>query len=172
MEPIKAKIAAGVIAAGLGVAAVMSPEGITELKKHEGLSYVAYPDALHGWKVPTICYGSTKDVQRGDRATAAECDERLRQDVAEHCAILDRALRGTNIALTQGEVDAYCTFAFNTGYFAYQRNGRITTMYRELLNGNHVAACNGLLLYTRGSDKAPGIKTYRRRQHQLCMSQL
>lgn len=172
MEHIKTKLAAGVIAAGLGVAAVMSPSGITELKKHEGSSAVAYPDVLHGWKVPTICYGSTKDVQRGQRATPAECDERLKADVARHCAIIDRALKGTNIALTQGEVDAYCSFAFNTGYFTHQRNGKPTTMYRELLNGNHVAACNGLLLYTAGSDKAPGLKSRRSAEHKLCLSQL
>lgn len=172
MEHIKAKVAAGIVAAGLGVVAVMSPTGLEELKKHEGEVRTAYADPLHGWKVPTICYGSTKDVKRGDRATKAECDERLRQDVAAHCAIIDRALRGKNIALTQGEVDAYCSFAFNTGYFTHQRNGKITTMYRELLNGSHVAACNGLLLYTAGSDKAPGIKTRRAAEHQLCVSQL
>lgn len=172
MNYIKSKLAAGAVAAGLGVAAVMSPQGVTELQKHEGYRTTAYADALHGWKVPTICYGSTKDVYRGQVATKAECNARLKADVAQHCALVDRALKGTSIALTQGEVDAYCSFAFNTGYFQYQRNGKVTTMYRELLNGNHRAACDGLLLYTAGSDKAPGLKPRRKAEHQLCVSQL
>lgn len=172
MEHIKAKLAAGVLAAGLGVAAVMSPSGVSELVKHEGYRTHAYADTLHGWKVPTICYGSTLNVQRGQVATKAECDERLKVDVARHCALVDRALTGTNIILTQGEVDAYCSFAFNTGYFQYQRNGKATTMYRALRNGNHRAACDGLLLYTAGSDKAPGLKARRKAEHQLCVSQL
>lgn len=173
MEHIKAKLAAGLVAAGLGVAAVMSPSGLESLKKHEGYRLEAYPDVLHGWKVPTICYGDTHPVPRkGQVATHQECSDRLMEDVQAHCAILDRALKGTNIALTQGEVDAYCSFAYNTGYFKTQRNGKTTTMYRELLKGNHRSACDGLLLYTAGSNKAPGLKARRKAEHQLCISQL
>lgn len=167
---LKARIAAGVIAAGLGVAAVVSPEGLGHIKRHEGLSLVAYPDALHGWKVPTICYGATQPrPYKGQKVSLAECDTQLAKDVKKHCAIVDNALRGTKVVLTQGEVDAYCSFAYNTGYFKTNRSGQTTAMYRNLIAGDNRAACAGLLLYTAGSDRAPGLKTRRQQEYSICM---
>ena len=66
---------AGLLA--LASALLPSQSGLDSIKKHEGVRYTAYLDAV---QVPTICYGSTRKVYIGQRATPAECEERLLED--------------------------------------------------------------------------------------------
>lgn len=44
----------------------------------ESLRLQAYLDKIARKPVWTICYGETKDVKKGDRATEEECDQRLK----------------------------------------------------------------------------------------------
>ena len=100
-----------------------SAAGIGLIKSYESLGQpgkavqTAYADPYLGWKKATICYGHTKGVKQGDTATMAQCEEFLRSDVAQHCKLVYDALLPHNIWLTQGEQDAYCSFAFNLGKF-------------------------------------------------------
>lgn len=151
----------------------MSQRGIDDLKKHEGVRTVAYADPYYGWSMPTICYGSTKGVKRGQTASLAECDTRLREDVAQACQTVYRDIKHLGIQLTQGEQDAYCSFAYNTGYFRYQRNGQPTGMYRNLVAGNRLAACGYLnqYIYSNGV-KSRGLATRRLQEHTLCIQDL
>ena len=169
---ITKKVTASVAAAATGLVVALSPSGLDAVKGHEGYRTQAYPDALHGWKVPTICYGSTKNVKRGDKATPEECNARLLADVQTHCGIVYDALVNTDVRLTQGEQDAYCSFAYNTGYFKTNRAGNQTSMYKNLIKGDHIQACKSINLYVAGADKAPGLRARRQAETELCLRDL
>src|SRR6478672_1366477 len=87
----------------------VSEEGITLIKRFEGLSLSAYQDSVGVW---TIGYGHTKNVNPGDELEEHEADFYLRQDLegAEKC--VNACVKG---AITQGQFDALVSFAFNLG---------------------------------------------------------
>jgi lysozyme len=124
----RSKVAAGVGVVLLALAStfVPSPQGVQSIKVHEGVRTVAYLDAV---QVPTICYGSTRKVYLGQRATLAQCEELLVQDltyagvgVAKH----------TRVKLTQGQYDALVSFVFNLGETQYRKS----TLLRKLNAGD------------------------------------
>ena len=169
---LKLKMAA-LAAAGITVLSVtVSKPAVEELKVHEGVRTAAYADPYYGWKLPTICYGSTTNVKPGQVATMAECDARLRKDIQVACDLVKRDLHGTGVLLTQGEQDAYCSFAFNTGYFKYQRNGNLTSMYKNLVANKPYEACQALNLYVYANGKkSNGLVTRRALESQRCVQE-
>lgn len=170
-DHLKAKVAALAAAGITALVVAMSPAGREEVKVHEGVRTTAYADPYYGWTLPTICYGSTSGVTRGQKATLAECDARLKVDIARACDTVKRDLRGTGVLLTQGEQDAYCSFAFNTGYFKYQRNGNLTSMYKNLVAGKPYEACQALKLYTYSNGvKSRGLVNRRNHEAARCVS--
>lgn len=170
-DHLKAKVAALALAGIATLAVTMSPSHVEQVKVHEGVRTTAYADPYYGWQLPTICYGSTAGVTRGQKATLAECDQRLRKDIQVACDRVKRDLRGTGVLLTQGEQDAYCSFAFNTGYFKYQRNGNLTSMYKNLVAGKPYEACQALKLYVYSNGvKSNGLITRRGKEATHCVS--
>lgn len=173
MSYIKTKVAAAGVAVAVALGVSMSPQAVDELKVHEGVRTTAYADPYYGWQLPTICYGSTAGVTRGQKATLAECDARLRVDIDRACKIVERDLKDTGVRLTQGEQDAYCSFAFNTGYFKYQRNGNLTSMYTNLVAGRPEQACKALNLYVLSNGvRSNGLVKRRAVESQRCTSEL
>ena len=151
-----------------------SAAGIGLIKGYEGLgqpaqyTQSAYADPYHGWRVATICYGHTKDVKKGDTAGLGQCEEFLRSDVARHCKLVYDALIPHKILLTQGEQDAYCSFAFNLGKFK-----GTDSVYGRLIKGDDWGACLGLLRYTQSAGKfSRGLWNRRYAEYNLCISQL
>ena len=169
---LKMKVAA-LAAAGITALTVsMSPPAVEELKVHEGVRTTAYADPYYGWQLPTICYGSTAGVTKGMKATLAECDARLKVDIQRACDKVKHDLRGTGVLLTQGEQDAYCSFTFNTGYFKYQRNGNLTSMYKNLVAGKPYEACQALNLYVYANGKkSNGLVARRALESQRCVQE-
>lgn len=92
-------------------APVGAPEASTGLQR-PSLVFHAYPDPGYGWEVPTICFGSTRGVQRGQTATEQECYERLVQDVQEAVQAVARLVQQD---LTERQYEALVSFAYNTG---------------------------------------------------------
>lgn len=173
MYYLRTQVAAMGVAVAVAVGVSLSPKAVDELKVHEGVRTTAYADPYYGWQLPTICYGSTSNVKRGQKATMAECDARLRVDTDRACKIVERDLNGTGVRLTQGEQDAYCSFAFNTGYFKYQRNGELTSMYKNLVAGKPYEACQALKLYTLSNGvRSNGLIKRRAIESQRCVSEL
>ena len=77
-------IAAGVAA----VLAIATPI----VAKWEGLRYRAYPDPATGGAPWTACYGTTRGVKPGDVFTKEQCDDLLRQDMADADATVRRCI--------------------------------------------------------------------------------
>lgn len=161
-------------AATLALVVAMSPAGYHMLKSHEGLGQPgasvqkAYADPYYGWRIATICYGHTAGVQRGDTATLAQCEEFLQRDVTRHCALVYDALMPQRIWLTQGEQDAYCSFAYNLGKFK-----GTDSVYGRLLNHDDWGACMGLLKYWYSNGQpSRGLWNRRYAEYNLCINQL
>ena len=158
----------------LALTVAMSHVGYQALKSHEGLGQPgaavqkAYADPYYGWSIATICYGHTAGVKQGDTATLAQCDQFLSEDVDRHCALVYDALLPTGIWLTQGEQDAYCSFAYNLGKFK-----GTDSVYGRLLKQDDWGACMGLLKYHYSNGKpSRGLWNRRYAEYNLCISQL
>ena len=161
-------------AATIALVVAMSPVGYRALKSHEGLGQPgaavqkAYADPYYGWRIATICYGHTAGVKKGDTATLAQCDQFLREDVNRHCALVYDALLPQGIWLTQGEQDAYCSFAYNLGKFK-----GTDSVYGRLLKQDDWGACMGLLKYHYSNGKpSRGLWNRRYAEYNMCISQL
>lgn len=88
---------------------------IPDLKLDEGLRLEAYPDPIHGWKVPTIGYGHTgPDVHQGDVWTQAQADAHLAADVENAAASLDARMAWW-LHLDPVRGSALLNLAFNMG---------------------------------------------------------
>ena len=125
---IKHRVVAVAGAGLLALASTLLPSqsGIDNIKKHEGVRYAAYLDAV---QVPTICYGSTRKVYIGERATPAECEERLLED-ATYAG--KGVAKGVKVKLTQGQYDALVSFVFNVGETKFYRS----TLLRKINAGD------------------------------------
>jgi lysozyme len=161
-------------AATIALVVVMSPAGYQMLKSHEGLGQPAapvqraYADPYYGWRIATICYGHTAGVKRGDTATMAQCEQFLREDVNRHCALVYDAVLPLGVLLSQGEQDAYCSFAYNLGKFK-----GTDSVYGRLLKHDDWGACMGLLKYYYSNGQpSRGLWERRYAEYNLCINQL
>lgn len=76
----------------------------------------AYPDAAHGWAVPTICDGHTLGVFKGQNASLAQCQTWLVEDTSASGRAIKRC---TPVEMTQPQYDALTILIHNIGQTAY-----------------------------------------------------
>lgn len=136
-----------VIAALTG--ATMLGGAITGVVQHnEGLSLTAYKDSAG---IPTICYGETKGVKMGQRATLSDCQKQLIESAGEHAKALDGLpMQLSDVALI-GSVD----FIYNVGVAGF--NG--SAVKRHLKNLDYAAAGKAVLDWryiSKYQQKSPG----------------
>lgn len=129
--------------------ATMLGGAITGVIKHnEGLSLPAYRDSAG---VPTICYGETKGVKMGQRATLSACQKQLIQSAGEHAKALDGLpMQLSDVALV-GSID----FIYNVGVAGF--NG--SAVKRHLKSLNYAAAAKTVLDWryiSKYQQKSPG----------------
>lgn len=156
---LKARIAAILFGASL-----VSAGGIVLIKSNEGLRYTSYPDPGTGGAPWTICSGHTEGVRPGMKATQAQCDQWLREDIAVAEAVVQSTVR---VSLTQGEYDSYASFVFNAG----ANNWRSSTMLRLLNSGQRVAACNQFPRWVYANKrKLNGLVARRYEEQHQCLS--
>ena len=79
------------------------------LKKSEGCSLTAYKCPAGVW---TIGYGHTKDVKSGDKITAYQAEQFLKEDLVKY---EDVANKTKHIGGSQGRFDAIVDFSYNCG---------------------------------------------------------
>jgi lysozyme len=87
-----------------------SQNAIDLIERFEGCRLCAYPDPAEGWKLPTIGYGHTRAVHRGDVITEQQAEDFLREDVGWIELELRRRVK---VPTTQNQWDALVSFAYN-----------------------------------------------------------
>lgn len=136
-----------VIAALAG--ATMLGGAITEVVQHnEGLSLTAYKDSAG---IPTICYGETKGVKMGQRATLSDCQKQLIESAGEHA----KALAGLPMQLSDVALIGSVDFIYNVGIAGF--NG--SAVKRHLKNLDYAAAGKAVLDWryiSKYQQKSPG----------------
>uniref|UniRef100_A0AB39C5Q5 Lysozyme n=1 Tax=Klebsiella phage P252 TaxID=3229729 RepID=A0AB39C5Q5_9CAUD len=130
--------------------ATMLGGAITGVIKHnEGLSLTAYKDSAG---VPTICYGETKGVKMGQRATLSDCQKQLIQSAGEHAKALD----GLPMQLSDVALLGALDFTYNVGVAGF--NG--SSVKRHLKSLDYAAAAKAVLDWryiSKYQQKSPGI---------------
>lgn len=166
-----------VIAAALSLSAA----GIVGIMTREGFSPVAYPDPVHGTRVPTIGFGSTEGVKMGDTVTVVQAAQRTLREVGQY----ERGLKGcANVPLYQHEYDAYVELIHNIGvrnFCTNPRTGGPGVIVRHLNAGDYRGACEAILQYkyaggvdcsTPGNRVCSGLWKDRLRTRAKCLGEL
>lgn len=129
--------------------ATMLGGAITEVVQHnEGLSLTAYKDSAG---VPTICYGETKGVKMGQRATLSDCQKQLIESAGEHAKALD----GLPMQLSDVALVGALDFTYNVGVAGF--NG--SAVKRHLKRLDYAAAGKAVLSWryiSKYQQKSPG----------------
>jgi lysozyme len=128
----------------------------------EGEVLHAYADPGVGWGLPTICYGHTRGVHRGDTATHDQCELWLREDMTAAMADVQRIAK---VPLSSNELASYGDFVFNVGAGKFASS----TMLRKLNAGDRAGACAELSrwVYANG-DRLPGLVNRRANERAIC----
>ena len=149
------------VGAGLLVLAstlVPGPAAVQSVKQHEGVRTSAYLDAV---QVPTICYGSTREVFIGQKATLAECEERLQADLT----YAGRGVsKGVKVKLTQEQYDALVSLVFNIGETQFYKS----TLLRKINAGDCLGASREFdrWVFAKGK-RLPGLVSRRHSERML-----
>ncbi|MGQ0711623.1 MAG: glycoside hydrolase family protein [Rhodoferax sp.] len=148
-------------------ALVLSAAALVGIAVDEGYSSSAYPDPVHGTKVPTIGFGTTAGVHMGDTITPVKALERKLSDVRQFEGAIKDCVK---VPLHQYEYDAYVNLAYNIGAgkqgvadgFCWSKRGGYSTLVQRLNAQDYTGACEGILMWKRVGDvdcSAPGNKT-------------
>ena len=119
------------------------------IQHNEGLSLTAYKDSAG---VPTICYGETKGVKMGQRATLSDCQKQLIQSAGEHAKALD----GLPMQLSDVALLGALDFTYNVGVAGF--NG--SSVKRHLKSLDYTAAAKAVLDWryiSKYQRSSPGI---------------
>lgn len=135
------------------------------IAKWEGLRTSAYLDVVG---VPTICYGSTRGVKLGMRKSVEQCNELLRDEVAEYrlgwlSYVSERAYKYWLPATRDA---AYTSLAYNVGVTAAGRS----TATRRLNKGNIKGGCQAIGWWNRAGGRVLlGLVNRRSDETRLCL---
>lgn len=111
----------------------LSSAGLAFVEARESFRAHAYPDATG---IPTVGYGSTgPDIHLGMIVTQGWAAIRLARDMGAAVSCVNQHV-STCLALTQGEFDALCDFAYNCGLGAFEHS----TLLRKLDTGDFAGA--------------------------------
>lgn len=128
----------------------------------EGTVLKTYKDPIG---IITACEGHTgPELRMGQTFTPAECGEMTAGDLVWHARGVQDCTAGT--ALTDGEVAAWTSFAFNVGVTAFCKS----TAARLINAGQRRAACDELFKWNRAGGRVfQGLVNRRAAEHALCI---
>lgn len=150
---LKKRLAVGVLS--------LSATGLIGIASYEGFSEKAYIP-IKG-DVPTIGFGSTEGVKMGDAITVPQALDRLRRDITVAESAISRCVR---VPLSQGELDAYTSLAFNIGTDAFCRS----TLVVKLNGGDYAGACEEIKRWVyAGGRRVPGLVARREKEYATCV---
>jgi lysozyme len=152
-------------------ALAISGVGLVGIFNREGFRSQAYPDPVHGTKVPTIGFGSTEGVKMGDTTTPLKAINRTLREVQVREGSIKRC--AVNVYLHQWEYDSYIELAHNIGAAKFCGS----TIMKQLQAGQHLAACHHILDWkysgkvdcSKPNDVCAGLWADRLRIHQMCL---
>jgi len=151
-------IAAGV-AAVLAIAAPL-------VAKWEGLRYRAYPDPATGGAPWTACYGTTRGVKPGDVFTKEQCDDLLRQDMAEADATVRRCIPVPMLPHVEA---ALVSLVFNVGPRAVCGS----SIQKYAMANNWPAACSAIEAWKYAAGRVMrGLELRRADEKAVCLGPL
>lgn len=127
--------------------------------------------------VPTVGFGSTRHedgsrVRMGDRTDPVNALKKAQAHIGREEERFRASLPGAH--LTQAEYDLYMDWVYQYGSTAWNKS----SMRREIIAGNHRAACDALLRYrfvagfdcsTPGNKRCMGVWTRQQQRHQQCL---
>ena len=144
--------------AGLVLASAVAIGTITQ---YEGFRSDAYLDIVG---VPTIGYGSTKDVKIGDRIDENGARSRLIKEVMD---TYGQAVKNcVKVPLHQSEYDAYVSLTYNIGPSAFCKS----TLVKKLNTGDYSGACQEIKRWNRAKGKiVKGLSNRRQGEYNMCI---
>jgi lysozyme len=143
------------VAAVLAAAAISVPL----IAQWEGVEYVGYRDIVG---VPTVCYGSTRNVIVGKRVAERECLERLASDTVDHAVRIDACIKVPLAAETRA---AFTSFAFNVGTQAFCSS----TLVSKANARDYAGACAELDRWVMaGGQRVQGLVNRRAAEREWC----
>ena len=114
--------------------------------------------------------GNTHNVQDGIKTKAQIAVDWVRNiESAQDCLQQSTDLK----LMTQGQIDAFTSFIFNTGCsrFRHNRDGSDTRIYKKIKRHNFTAACHELRFWVYGGGKKlPGLIKRRDKEKELCLA--
>ena len=133
----------------------------------EGLRQYAYFDPPG---ILTVCYGSTRDVQRGKKYTIEECKARLHADMLDAVTTVERCVPG----LPVNALAAFSDAVYNIGPKIACDTAK-STAARLLKAGDVVGACNQLPRWDKSNIAGvmvslPGLTKRRAAERALCLT--
>ena len=136
------------------------------IKDFEGLRLEAYADPLHGWAVPTIGYGSTHGVKRGDRITQSQADAMLAAEVERVSDKLAHSVPAWK-EMSAKQKGALLSFSFNLGPNWYGAKG-FETLSKRIREKDWKAVPAALELYRNpGTSAEAGLLRRRKAEGAL-----
>ena len=138
----------------------LSGAGLIGIAVHEDWRDTAYLPTKDD--VPTIGFGSTRDVRLGDKITVTRGLIRLKEDASE----AEKAVRRcAPVPMHQHEFDAWVSFTFNVGSGAF-----CSSTAAKLLNqGKYAEACAQMDRWVyQGKNVLPGLVKRRAEERALC----
>ena len=136
------------------------------IRDFEGLRLEAYADPLHGWAVPTIGYGSTHGVKRGDRITQSQADAMLKAEVERVSDKLANSVPAWK-EMSAKQKGALLSFSFNLGPNWYAAKG-FETLSKRIREKDWKAVPAALELYRNpGTSAEAGLLRRRKAEGAL-----
>lgn len=113
--------------------------------------------------VPTIGFGTTEGVKKGDVITPEKALVRLLQDADKFSEGVKRC---ANVPLFQYEYDAYVSLSYNIGTGAFCNS----TLVKKLKVYDYEGACKEILKWDKfKGEPLKGLTHRRQREYKLCM---
>lgn len=113
--------------------------------------------------VPTIGFGTTEGVKKGDVITPEKALVRLLQDADKFSEGVKRC---ANVPLFQHEYDAYVSLSYNIGTGAFCNS----TLVKKLKVYDYEGACKEILKWDKfKGEPLKGLTHRRQREYRLCM---
>lgn len=141
----------------------LSAAALVGIAVHEGYRGEAYTPVAGD--VPTIGFGTTQDVNLGDKITPERALVRLLKDANK----FETAVRKcAPVPMFQNEFDAYVSLTYNIGPGAFCSS----TIVRRLKAGDYAGACDAILMWDKFRGRPlPGLTQRRQEERAKCLGQ-